>query len=129
MAIAEVPEDWQKHDAGGKFSFHAPPDLKEQPVQGIDSFVGRYNGKEMTLSFDYGWYSNALDGEGYEGKWTKIDGRRAWIAAKGETIGVHFPKVEGMIRLTMFVQRTGADADTVKTIFKSIRFGEQADAE
>ncbi|MDW3217007.1 MAG: hypothetical protein R8F63_00230 [Acidimicrobiales bacterium] len=51
-----VGADWVAVDAG-PFSFHRPPDLVDQEVQGIDSLVGFYERDGMTAGFDFGWYS------------------------------------------------------------------------
>lgn len=44
------------------FAFRLPPGFRLVPVQGIDSYVGRYeaDGGNTALSFDFGWYSNDL---------------------------------------------------------------------
>lgn len=117
-----VPDDWQTIKAGDAFTFKAPPDLRPNPVQGIDSFVGKYTSPGMTLSFDYGWYSDPMNREGFERSSTMIDGKRAYFARKNSFLGVHFPKIEGDTKLTMYVELHGADADTVETIFRTIHF-------
>ena len=44
------------------FAFRLPPAFRHVPVQGIDSYVGRYeaDGGNTAVSFDFGWYSNDL---------------------------------------------------------------------
>lgn len=37
----------------GPFDFLVPPDMREQPAVGMDSMVGKFEGEEISLSFDY----------------------------------------------------------------------------
>ena len=117
-----VPENWQRIEAGKAFTFHAPPDLKPVEVQGIDSFVGQYESPTLTLSFDYGWYSDPMDSEEYVRSPTEIDGRQAFIARKENVMGVYFPEVEGNNKLNMYAELNGADSAMVEMIFRSIDF-------
>lgn len=82
-ASAEPADDWVTTKAGQAFTFEAPPDLRSVPVQGIDSFVGRYKGDRLALQFDYGLYSNTLqdlrEDPRYEAETVEIDGRQAVI--------------------------------------------------
>lgn len=48
--------DWRSTDVG-PFRVMLPPGWAYVPYQGIDSFVGRFEGDGMALHFDYGWYS------------------------------------------------------------------------
>lgn len=66
----------------GPFSLALPSDMVEEDVQGFDSYVGRYTRNEMTLSFDYGWYSTPLGGTRIV-----IDSRPAKINRFGPTHG------------------------------------------
>ena len=126
----EIPTDWEMIKADNYFRFRAPSDLQKQDVQGVDSLVGEFVSPTLTLSFDYGAYSDPLDREGFEGFWTTIDGRRARIARNEELIGVHFPDVNGgpkqpmTTKLTMFVKLNGAPPEIGETIFQTIEFGE-----
>lgn len=52
--------DWQTIDAG-PFHFHLPPQYEEVEVQGIDSYVRKFEGDGDIVSFDYGWYSDPLE--------------------------------------------------------------------
>lgn len=82
-ASAEPADDWVTIKAGRAFRFEAPPDLKSVPVQGIDSFVGRYRADRFALQFDYGLYSNSLqslrEDPRYEAETFELDGRQAVI--------------------------------------------------
>lgn len=122
----DVPEDWQTIRARTAFTFKAPPDLEQEVAQGVDSFVGRYVSPTLKLSFDFGWYSNAMDGEGYTASWTRIDGRRARIVRTGDVMGVHFPELGADTKLTMRVELHGADPALVETIFRTIDFPEES---
>jgi hypothetical protein len=45
------------------FSFAAPDDVREYPVQGIDSLVGRFESAGLFIDFDCGFYSDpSFDG-------------------------------------------------------------------
>lgn len=144
-----VPDDWQTIKAGNAFTFKAPPDLQEKKVQGIDSFVREYVSKDMTLSFDYGWYSDPMNREGYKRSETIIDGRKAYIATKDKMMGVYFPNVhldkkdkrekdekednngkedkknKMITKLTMYIYLSGADPKTAETIFHTIDFPDE----
>jgi len=83
-AQAEVQAaSWVRIEAGNAFSFEAPADIKAIPVQGIDSFVGRYASASFDLSFDYGAYPNNLSGYRKDPRFTveegMIDGRKSRI--------------------------------------------------
>jgi len=130
--VTKLPDDWQLIKAGDKFTFRAPSDLRPSNVKGIDSFVGEYKSPTLVLSFDYGWYSNSLNDEGYSGSWTSIDGRRAWIATKDDNTGVHFPRVDDAdekTKLTMFAKLKGSSIETVHKIFRSIEFSNNSERE
>src|SRR4051812_22481699 len=51
------PTELQEFAAGDKFTFRAPADMVAVPIQGIDSFVGKYSSDKYEVTFDYGWYS------------------------------------------------------------------------
>lgn len=129
------PNGWVQVDAK-KFSFYVPSDIKAVPVRGIDSFVGEYKCDSISLSFDYGQYSNRLENEGesgYASRKERIGGKSAKIASFhypntghpfDHAIGVHFPQVAGKeVRLTVFATcKTTNDYETAKTIFRTIKF-------
>jgi len=130
------PPGWVQVDAR-KFVFYAPLDLKAVPVHGLDSFIGDYKGDSITLSFDYGLYSDPLEtahgGSGYTSHRERIGGQMAKIASFylpnsdpqfDFAIGVHFPKAAGKeIGLTVFATcKSTNDYETARTIFRTIRF-------
>jgi hypothetical protein len=51
---------WQRLDAG-YFSIPAPSGWQFKKLQGIDSYVGKFEGDGVRLDFDFGAYSNPLD--------------------------------------------------------------------
>lgn len=59
LSCADI--EW-RHEELGPFTLLLPIDMIKEDVQGIDSFVGKYNREGMALSFDYGWYSGPLSG-------------------------------------------------------------------
>lgn len=127
----DIPDGWQQIEAGDAFTFYAPADLEEIPVQGVDSFVGRYTSPALVVEFDYGWYSDPLDGDHgpeWNGSWTRIGGKRARIARSGDLAGVHFPEVKRgdlpdmPTKLTLTVRAIGDNASPAKEIFRTIRF-------
>ena len=122
-----IPDDWVTVQAARKiFEFKAPPDLKQVPVKGVDSLVGRYESPSMLLSFDYGWYSNSLPNEkqpGYSSKIVKINGKTAKIVTFDGVAAVHFPKVKDKVRLTVYVILKKKEAKaTALQLFQTIRF-------
>jgi len=134
----DLEEGYKAINANDKFSFVIPENMKQDDVQGIDSFVQQYSGNNMTMSFDYGWYSNPLNGrESTPEFWQleeKISGRDAkLIGYKLDSryvgkyySGIHFRNVEsGIIQsthLTMSViYNNTEDKETTIKILKSIR--------
>ncbi len=139
-AATESADGWRRIDAR-KFSFLLPDDVKEVPVQGIDSLVGQYAGAEMAVSFDYGWYSNSLprsdDKQGFTSEETEIGGKAVRIVTFmrpddsddfSHVVGVHFPTVstKGPHRkkkLTLLVRYSkAAERPTALRIVRSIQF-------
>jgi hypothetical protein len=122
----DVPDSWITFTAGKAFSFRAPPDLVAKPVQNEDSFGGKYDSPALELTFDYGKYSDPLELEYYR-DWqfrnTIIDGKRAKIGWSDDRLAVHFPKVEGKNKLSMFAAlKQPQTRDVAEIIFRSIDF-------
>lgn len=126
------PLGWVQIDAGN-FSFYAPPDVKAVPSRGIDSLVGAYQGDFIAVGFDYGMYSDPLDYKrrpGYRSHHERIGGKRAKIVSyynpgAGHSfdyaIAVHFPEVNGNLKLTVYVTcKTAKDYETALTLFRTI---------
>ena len=124
-------------NADNKFIFNIPQNMQKQDTHGIDSYVEEYRNNNMRVSFDYGIYSDPLDGYSMEPEYKEIkeviSGREAKIVYFKPTsfaseykyyAGVHFPSVEeGGINLTMEVEfNDEKDWGTAKTIFGSIYF-------
>lgn len=131
--VMSAPPDWQKIDAGGRFTFLAPADLQSKPVQGIDSFVGEYRSHSLTLGFDFGWYSNSLDDEqkaGFRQRWVTVSGRDAKLVVytnpaspRPYVAAIHFPDLgDGLTRLTVSAAgQTPADQQDAIRIFSSLQ--------
>ena len=122
-----IPDDWVAVQAPRKiFEFKAPPDLKNVPVKGVDSLVGKYESPSMLLTFDCGWYSSPLPNEkqpGYSSKMVKINGKTAKVVTFEGVAAVHFPKVKDKIRLTVYVILKKKEAKvTALQLFRTIRF-------
>ena len=121
-SVPSVPSDWQTIRANGAFTFKAPPDLKPEPVQGIDSFVGKYVSPTLEVTFDYGWYSDPMNREGYNSRGVTVDGKSARLVTRGDVVAIHFPKVSGNTKLTMSVRLKNAVPKTAETLLQSIDF-------
>jgi hypothetical protein len=131
---------WRTLDEG-PFSFQAPCELVNKPVQGIDSKVGRYEGGGMTLTYDHGWYSDDLrDRDKLPGATVQqmtISGKSARVITFKSTnpsspapfgAGVYFAEVgpapgKAKVRMNMVVEgKKPQDQVTAKKMFESIRF-------
>ena len=138
---SELKPGWKSVEAGGSFSFHLPSTMREQKVQGIDSYVGQYRNNNLQVSFDYGMYSAPMDKYSNEAEYKeikkKIGGLDAVVIFFRQTTpaskhryfaGVHFSHVggdrnTGITRLTLHADfDRESDWETVQTIFESIRF-------
>ncbi len=141
----EEEPDWMEY-SNTHFSFGGPQGLQEVPVHGIDSFVGRFESSALSISFDYGWYSNAdFDGHlgkpgsgGFETEDVVIDGVSARLGFYNDNPdperplvqAVFFPEVPdkdarlpGRTRLSFRVTfRDPALRKTALRILRSIRF-------
>lgn len=128
------PLGWVQIDAGN-FSFYVPPGVNAVPLQGMDSLVGAYQGDFISVGFDYGVYSDPLDYTrlpGYRSRHERIGGKSAKIVSfyspgTGHSfdyaIAVHFPEVNGNLRLTVYVTcKTANDYETALTLFRTIQF-------
>ena len=128
-----VPSNWKKVNEH-YFEFYVPPDMEKVMVQGIDSHVGQYQNKSITLNFDYGLYSDPLN---YVSKQpqesVEIDGHQARIVRYKDADGrfimaVHIPAILREReyvgpKLTMFSScASQTDFDTVREIYYSVRF-------
>lgn len=117
-----IPADWQTVRAGSAFTFRAPPDLKEVPVMGFDSFVGQYENDAFDVSFDYGRYSNPLTDADLVGKEVTVDGRKARLARKDKYLGIHFAKLTELDGLTISVKLKTGDEQQAEAILRSVDF-------
>ncbi len=143
-----IPDDWvllRNHS----FSFAGPHDLRNVPVQGEDSFVGRFESQEFYITFDYGWYSdNSFDGhlgQASEGTFqveeVSVNGKRARLGSYADNAhperhpfvyAAYFPDVlgtgEGKAGETKLCFRVCYNdpevKDVARAILTSIRFND-----
>ncbi len=126
-APPEAPAGWVQFTASNAFTFYGPSDLKEIPVQGIDSLVGQYKSSGIELYFDYGYYSSTLEEwasmPGYIRTNTNAGGRSAELVSTKDKIGIVIPKVKGNIKLTMWADCSNDTAlETAKKLLQTIQF-------
>ena len=134
---SKLRQGWDRINANDKFIFYLPPNMPKQDTHGIDSYVEEYQNKNMSISFDYGIYSDPLDGYSMEPEYKEIkeviSGREVKIVLFKATnfvseytyfAGVHFAAVkEDGSKLTMIVEfNDEKDHETAKIIFRSIYF-------
>lgn len=135
--VSKLRQGWDVINADGKFRFYIPQNMQKQDIHSIDSYVEEYRSKNMKVSFDYGIYSDPLDGYSMELELKEvkevISDRKAKIVYFKSTsfaseykyfAGVHFPTVgEGRNKLTMVVEFNDEKGhETAQTIFGSIYF-------
>lgn len=146
-ALAAIPTqnksaDWKNVSACG-LSFSLPSDIKEEKVQGIDSCVHRYRGKNSLLILDAIMYVN-IDGsrkDEYAGKrdfnWmeTKIDRQKAEIISCYDAVNTEarrfnyvavlyvprMPKDQGNLTIWTYSKSPEEREKAIK-IFESVRF-------
>jgi hypothetical protein len=122
------PATWITVNVRGLFSFDVPPNTTEDPVQGIDSLVGRYRIGDIELGYDCGAYSSTLEefssDEGYVRRTVAVDGWPAdLVATDAGNMGIAFPKVPSGAKLTLHARYTKRESkDTVEQILLSIKF-------
>ena len=64
----DVPEGWTKINIW-HISFYAPPDLKKNELNGIDSCMAQYANNDIALYLDYGHYGGPRTARGGELEW------------------------------------------------------------
>lgn len=83
IMISVPPEsEWFVFESRGNiFSLKYPPLIKYIPQQGIDSYIGSFEGPGLKLHFDYGWYNSPMPDDKkfpqythYIAKWDTING-------------------------------------------------------
>jgi len=136
---ASGPSSWQSVDTG-PFSMMLPPGWAYEPLQGIDSFVGRVYGDGVELFFDYGWYSNPLApyGDPDHHVWDEsVSGRIAKMVVAHDpagVVGVFFedvgapPASTPHIRTRLQLSGEGldnAEREIALQMFRLLRFDER----
>jgi hypothetical protein len=124
------PTGWRKVDAG-PFSILAPLGWEFHQLAGVDSYVGEFVGDGLTLTFDFGGYSNPLKKEkkpAYVVVHKSIGGFRAKVVSPrtpGHGItGAYFRNVGLSNALCLFGQDlTSTQQELALKIFETIRFG------
>ena len=126
--------EWQVVDSSCQFFFEAPDTLKRTSFGGIDSCVGEYGGPGMTLSYDYGGYSDPLDSYSdnadYKEELTDIDGFQVKVISLRHTdgrelphsIAAHFADLgKYSTKLTMWINCAGTtEMETGRKLIDSI---------
>lgn len=130
---------WQGVNAG-PFRFAAPREYRQEPVQGMDSFVGRWRASRGRLvTFDYGMYSSALDEvaarPGFRECTAEIGGKRVRVVAGHDARGELGDGVPGYVvaaawrdvspgtHLSMMARGAdAADLPVLLAIVRSVRF-------
>jgi hypothetical protein len=140
------PANWKPISACG-VKFYAPPDIREEKVQGIDSCVRRYRSPNILIELDAIMYSDPngsrrneySDKRDFDLRKTKIDGQKAEIITCYETElsanakGLNYsavlyvpqlPKERG--NLTIWTYSKSLDArDLAIKIFESIQLAKE----
>lgn len=136
--------DWQRLDTGQGFGFYAPAGAGVERRQGIDSAVGEIVAPGFRLQYDFGFYSNPLEGmrsqSGYSEYETRIDGRRAIVRKAilrgGDgpryLIGLYMERADWVWGMNLLgawrklgisgAAATERDRDTVERMFSTIHF-------
>jgi hypothetical protein len=130
-ASPTAPAGWNRINAG-PFSILAPLEWQFHQLQGVDSYVGEFDGDGVALMFDFGRYSNGylkkaeqpeylVAKESIGGLTAKLVSPR--IPGHGIT-GIYFRKVSGVNGLCIWGKDlTAAQQQLVLKIFETIRFG------
>jgi hypothetical protein len=121
---------WHKVDAG-PFSILAPSGWEFHELEGVDSYVGKFVGDGVVLTFDFGGHSNPLKEEKkpqYVVIHKSIDGHAAKIVSPREPshgiTGVYFHNAGNASALTLFGKDlTPTQQVLALKIFETLRFG------
>ena len=122
--LTPAEDEWVRICPGERFCFYCPADLREVPVQAIDSVVGQYRSKKVLLHYDFGMYPVNFDGMSKAiGEDITIAGRSAQLQTTGSAMALVVPQVGDGLQLSMLLEFTGSIDDTVgRRIFESIEF-------
>ena len=111
-----IPDGWEVM-RNHSFSFAGPHDLRNVPVQGEDSFVGRFESQEFYISFDYGWYSDdSFDGHlgratesTFQVEEVSVNGKRARLGSYTDN---HHPESHPFVYAAFFPDVLGTGEGT-----------------
>jgi len=123
-----APHGWHKENLGA-FTVFLPPKMKYIKQEGIDSFVGEFQGKSLTLRFDYGGYSqttasyNESGGRGIIRRFL-IDARQVDFVYPDSGFMAFFqPEYAGAFSLSMHATtESRKDIETAELIMRTLRF-------
>lgn len=145
-----VPKTWIKIDTELGFTFYAPAGTKFRALQGIDTHLGEITGQDFKLIFELGGMAFGVREISNAREPVAIDNRNAEIVTADDLdvrqimhvtfrhfVGLEMPcaicryRTYGLPcqwdKLTIEgAARTADDAETIKTIYKSIRFSGHA---
>lgn len=91
----------------GSFNLQMPSWLKYKRLLGIDSDVGAYEGRGVTLSYDYGYYTNpglVCLTDYLSDRWVeflKAEGKYAFLSAQPTDTIIEYSIFNGLRKLTM----------------------------
>jgi len=93
-------------------------------VLAIDSITGQLNNKNITLTYDLGWYAskfNELTSATSEP--IVIDGHHGKLLLQGNKMALSVPKVTGKIAFSMLIEfKNTKELEQGRKIFKSVKF-------
>lgn len=128
VSLQPPAEKWKEVTADG-FSIYVPGEWKYERLQGTDSWVGEFSGNGMTLSYDFGAYSNSLSE--YKGSESAthetIDGKEARVVMDKEKgfSGIYIPDASEGRRSNLTIYAKGLtpnQMDVALKIFRTIKF-------
>jgi len=119
----------------GDYLFQFPSEFSLVPGQGTDSYIGNINGTDISLSFDYGWYtgpSSNLPEDEYIVTEDEIEGHFRQIVkpidSQNNYTKIYMYKISDQVdspygynRLTMSVKNiTSAQQDLIISVFSNV---------
>ena len=130
IGFTRIPSSWRKLDTG-PFSILAPAGWKFRQLEGVDSYVGEFVGQNITLTFDFGRYSDGYFKKPKQSAFVfreSINGHPAKLVKprpqEHGVTSVYFGRVRG--RNSLYVWGKNLDdshEQLVWRMFHTIRFG------
>lgn len=127
QARFKVSTAHKEFNARDLFRFHAPDDLVEEKVQGIDSNVGHYQRPGLHLWYDYGLYSSPFtEWEGANRRKCTVDAKKAELVEHRNQLGIYFPTLSEnggqAVKLSVWIEMDPPDPQLAERILTSIDF-------